>query len=783
MEAIARAVPRSTFDPLALLAELDRDPRELARWTRENTTLLPYRGVLRGWKGVLMDRQGNSLDRSLFLGELLALSGKGPIRLAHAQLSAEAAEALLREIRPTAQQEAPTFRSPLEMVEESDFEKHCRRFDVPAGEARDAFAATVLDGQRALEDLAQRVADQTAVVSAGVGPVDGEAQRSREYASAIESLRDHWWVQLETPEGWMDLDVTLSERVRSSGILQPKEILELPRARSPEEEDPGSTLEAELHRLDLRVVIERWRDDEFSRVPLVEASLVPCALVGERIALRHVAPYWPASLDLSKEADPIARLKEIVLEQREWIPVLTVAGDSRIRHSFEPDGTLHDATSPEYVSAFRSWQAGVQGLGDRLGRMLGGESEKEKERPTEKGAVTAEWIEFEFRAPGRPARVVRRTVFDLLSPEERSTGIDFAAVDDRRSRLERGVALLGTTEILLTVNALSPEFVVHESLSGVAAKRPLFTEAARGGFSERSAGLGKLLESGVGREALLTLASCRLGAEARDAGRYVDSPNIVSYWSTFSMDGEETLHHVLAFDFVANGVGVLPREGVDPIQARLRQGVIDTAAEAVLLPLLTSGGSVTDNPSELSVRMSGVTWVPVRSPEDPDWKKIPIPENARAQITEALSEGRLVLLPVGEGVTGKEGNFAWWRIDPRTGDTLGVGRRGWGQTATEYMMASAGSAGFGVATALFWCYRSGSALSSDECQCLIFVNAMLGAVSGPIFLHLTGYTVLMGILTGMVPGEAAAFVGWWSVGTWWIREICRQDLGSPAPGR
>ena len=32
-----------------------------------------------------------------------------------------------------------------------------------------------------------------------------------------------------------------------------------------------------------------------------------------------------------------------------------------------------------------------------------------------------------------------------------------------------------------------------------------------------------------------------------------------------------------------------------------------------------------------------------------------------------------------------QGALGWWRIDPSTGQTLGIGRQGWGQATTEYM--------------------------------------------------------------------------------------------------
>lgn len=45
------------------------------RWVRDNTTFDPYEGAMRGARGTLLSRGGNSLDRALLLGEVLGAMG------------------------------------------------------------------------------------------------------------------------------------------------------------------------------------------------------------------------------------------------------------------------------------------------------------------------------------------------------------------------------------------------------------------------------------------------------------------------------------------------------------------------------------------------------------------------------------------------------------------------------------------------------------------------------------------------------------------------------------
>src|SRR5262249_33801924 len=81
-----KETPRDRWDPDYVVASLGSDPQVIVEWVRENTGWIPYHGVLRGPVGVLMDRQGSSLDRALLLATLLERAGQR-VRLAHGLLS------------------------------------------------------------------------------------------------------------------------------------------------------------------------------------------------------------------------------------------------------------------------------------------------------------------------------------------------------------------------------------------------------------------------------------------------------------------------------------------------------------------------------------------------------------------------------------------------------------------------------------------------------------------------------------------------------------------------
>ena len=98
LQETVQEIPGDTFDLPAIVDRAGANPGRLFQWVRDNTSLVPYVGALRGPRGVLMDRLGNSLDRSLLLSELLRLAGVRT-RIVGGSLSEEQAQRLLDRCR------------------------------------------------------------------------------------------------------------------------------------------------------------------------------------------------------------------------------------------------------------------------------------------------------------------------------------------------------------------------------------------------------------------------------------------------------------------------------------------------------------------------------------------------------------------------------------------------------------------------------------------------------------------------------------------------------------
>ena len=216
---------------------------------------------------------------------------------------------------------------------------------------------------------------------------------------------------------------------------------------------------------------------------------MPAELIGKSIALRFVPVAWPRDLNLFQEKNPLAKLKETVLAQAEWLPILQIDGQNISRYTFNDYGDFGDMTLPGYAQAAMAGRALVhkveeaaEGLGNKIGGVLGGPKEKPAATATSPSRkhVTAVWIDYELHSPGHAARTVRRDILDVLGPAARAISPAVAPTMSEFDRLERGLALMGETDILPLVSQLTPQFAGHLTTANLLANRQALSDVMRG---------------------------------------------------------------------------------------------------------------------------------------------------------------------------------------------------------------------------------------------------------------------------------------------------------------
>lgn len=642
IDAGLRDAPRDRWDPAYVVEVLGKDPDTLFAWVRENTAWIPYRGVLRGAAGVLMDREGSSIDRALLLATMLEKAGH-TVRLAHGELSREQAATLLPAL--VARRAALMTESLAGL--EGDLQPAAAQHQLPTNAfARTQESMTTGLG-RLFEELHARTADQTERLLREVQRPDPDAEWIARYEHAITTLQDHWWVQLEVGTTWRDLDVMTRETVTAHALTAAASTFGI------------ADLPADVHhQLAVRVVAEQWNAGTLSERRVLEHVLRPFESLGEPMILQ----IWPSAMPRELHGDPDSPLglRAAALEQDAWTAALGIGT------KVVGQGALSLGAAPA---------AGGGAFGGLGAAMAGAAKQANGTSAPAAEELSAVWIEYEIRAPGDSALTIRRAVFDLFGPAARAAHATTTLHMDEQKRLVRSLALMLRTEMLPVTSALAPEYLAHLTGRNLLANSAALRTIAAGASDPSAIDTDSLLEEGgPPLTPLYSLALARLEWSRFGDVQLVDRIGLLTrHRHPGPMGDAITLRgavDVVTGDF---GVSLTVR---DAFVVRHAQGVFDTNAEA-----LWWTGEGLNNTGEAFA--TSRDWLTLDSP-DANLDRLRLPADARARIAQDLASGLIVVAPGRPVPRGPDEFVGWWRIDPATGLTEGVAGNGWGQCGTEY---------------------------------------------------------------------------------------------------
>jgi hypothetical protein len=676
----------------SLVSQLGTDPEALLGWVRDSTQWVPYRGALRGSSGVLGERVGNSLDRAWLLYELLRFSGT-EARLARGTLAPAEARSLLEAlaargvVRPSQGSEnIADVYSDLLALDREDLRAKFRQ----QAAAEDERKLQVLD----------RVAAQTSDLLGAMSGVPG-GSLGQELPDLAELVREHWWVQIRAGSEWIDLHPSSQDfpgiSIPPDYTIEPSDILDL---------DPGL-----LHRVDVRLVLEAWTGGHRAEDVVLEYSMVPANVGPVFLTIGHAPVSADIAFDSNEwEPEPFEKIEEASA----WQPVLLVDGSEVMGETFSWPSTESAGggdAEPEERPAEGGGSAGLGGLF--------GSRSKEPSAQTRAGnngakarhdAVTAEWIEYEIHMPGISSRTVRRPLFDLLGPSGRSSEPTSPPIETDAVRLERAMALLGTTDILVLSADLPDRAIEAQVLRGGTGAVQMIRKVLESDASDPE-GLTLALGSTYrASSALLALASARRKWSPVQDQTYLGEVNILSQHRWLMDDAAGNVMAMEGLDIVANQVSSVPGPQVDPFRLVVQQGVLDTNAEAVLMTRNKPVANVAllhEAASQL-----GINWIMLQAADDPSLKELGLPDDMSARIRAELRDGSLALVPERAFLVEGESAFGWWKIDPLTGETLGMGPQGWGQSMVQraHMEGTTRSVtpmwvkAFRATMDMFWCF-------------------------------------------------------------------------------
>lgn len=674
-EALGK-IPREHFDPAAVLQRIGAEPDALTAFVRDQTAWIPYLGALRGAVGVLMDRRGNSLDRSLLLADLLHRAGQS-VRLAHAKLKPEQAQPLVYAFlnppaapvpapQPAAAQGGSAALSPAQQILD-DAVSAARKYGIDETRTRQFAARQQFRGERLYQDMIERVTDQTpllqnAIDAAKVRKADAAPSPA---ADALAAACDHWWVQRQNGNDWVDLDVTLPALHGGNAPTAPAETF------APDK------LPADVwHTVVVRVVAESWDGKKLGEAALLEQPLRCADVCDKNVVLRSIPLDWPDDFTIVAGDDVAKKVKQAAIAQHRWMPVLKVGADQITQHAIEGDGTFID--KPQTLAIERGGKTSQS-------KMTGASGALEGDTPAlaaaaHKGFLTAQWIEYDIRSPGHAAKTYRRQIFDLIGAGARNAAPPQLAELTNHQKLQRSLALLGETQIVVAGSEVSPEFVEYQALASAlngASVMPKVYRSLANPVPGKPVDWAKVSgEVGSGLSPAWMLAVTRLRLNPGRQSIYLDRPNVLTHHVFLGADPQDRFTGGTAFDIVANPVAVYPSAKADAFQVRMQQGIADTNAESLLQQ---SSGKI-DNAADRLTADDSIQIV--RTADDPALASLS--SEAHARVAADLAAGYAIALPKQVQAATTSDGSCWWRIDLSSGETLGIGVNGWGVSLVEY---------------------------------------------------------------------------------------------------
>ena len=652
--AASADVARAEFDPAALAQSLGNDPQKLFEWVRDRTWWAPYRGLLRGATGVMLDRVGSNLDRAVLLGDLMRRSGR-TVRMAHAVLQEDQARTLLGELRPIPDVRRPRVApTPVRAARE-----HAIDAILPGAEKylRDEIAySTRLFGQA--QAVVRMQTSQLLAATRGMAAPNAVNDDQQRFAM----LQDHWWVEYEVDGKWIAMDV-----LRPDARIGDEPAAASTRFVWKRGEQSPAIPPNDWHSVQIRVVIERYEDGATSESTVLESVVRPADVIDRPISLAHIPKPWPklmADRQITSNA-----LKAAALSVSEWTPVLKIGDELFVQSGFADSGDLA-SFSTDSPGAMGDITGSFGGFGSALG---GGDESR--------SFATAEWIDFEVRVPGETSQSLRRTVFDLLGPAKRAAKAAGLDAGTEASRFQRFEALSGRTYILLQASDWTADFVAHLLSRSIAANEADLRSLSRVGdrvatTTRARTVLDRLEDWGP----LPNLVLWRSALEATPSDTYINRANVLTARINRSILDLE--RGVGLIDIASNPSGVRRTSARGAFEARLQRGVADTVAEWFALG--DHRGTAENIASMFAAAGYGIDQgVRVAASDISAVRKLGWPSDTAARLEEHINTGYLAIGLKQPIRLGDRQRLGWWRIDPKSGETVGVMDTGFHQNLTE----------------------------------------------------------------------------------------------------
>lgn len=695
---LQKRIKRTGFDVDARAKELGPDINEIFQFVRDEIRYEIYLGILRGAKGTLMSLAGNSFDQSTLLAKLLN-ANKFTVRFAQGILDDGKANMLFSQMFRTKTLQAdgtPKFnnvRSDLKRlgVDMSKFKLSYAESNL----ARMGFEEEIFED--ASEDFAYLVKE---LRSSGL-KLEGDRKKSHE--KMLAESKAHLWVQVRKGGRWIDLDPSFSEAKVGERFAKSEKILDFEIFLSSRQKTSRKQERELFHHVSFEIQIESLKGKELEKKTLLKKTFRTSDLAGRSILIVNVPNIQIKEPDFSKEIQRV----------NAFMPLLQIDDDNFFDKGFGLEGQVFNSSrfSPHGEMA-ATLRGGFGGIGDILGRRLGGSSPKQS-----KSQLTGQWLKMTLSSPGEKDKEYVREVFDGIGVEkrERQKSRSYQIKSEFKDKKRLRMLLLGYQQLLIEPGFSCGKFAINELVAKLrkVSEFVLTDLRAKAGLvqvneRDRSLKNSEIFKSDMLGE-LLTL-SCEVRRLGRRIGAaqypgtsfYRSIPGIVIFRTEFDIPPGKKPVIRRGFDIVENAFQVVAeKDQSNAFLFNLFLGVLQTHMEKKLALELhesfvqsersvgESGKFGNEIPASSMIgvfeaaRTSGIKTTLLGQGSAEGLAALKVSPEAKARIRQEIGKGNLVLVPEKSVTIAGKKTVGWWRIDPQKGTTLGIMESGRGQAIPE----------------------------------------------------------------------------------------------------
>ena len=694
LDVVNGKIDRSLFEIDALADRLGSDPAAMFHFVRDEIRYEPYTGVLRGPLGTLLCRAGNSLDRSLLLAALLQKIGL-TTQIANGHLSSQQAQTLVNRLFEPVKPVPQSIPTIAELAPDVS-----RAMGVDQAKLLQLSDQMQVYGQKQNKQLMDYVDSESSYLSNLLRKAGVDAGVITPNDKLLAEASEHYWVQYQNASGqWVDLDSAFTDAEPGKANTQVANTFA-----------SDSVPEELYHHLRITLTLRVAQVADGNDGPSTDTVLLDKELrVAEEQGKDIIVVNFPVPVPDFTRAR--GNLSDVLAGTKGYQTMLQVGNQATAGKYFSLDGQISDKLGGpvgDVVTNAGGVGGALGGLGGGIGGALGGAQQSSMTR------IVGEWAEFRLTSPGdadaSPAvrnfrrDIVAPTVVESWSastPDNPRTTLTKVGKDALRERL------FWSAELLPVTGAIAVDYPGYLTLKSFPENHASVDTLAKTAFVVSDSGNPASPSS---RPPVTNLLLAQGATQLTNNINRTRFPNLRSYFGRPGLLAYETAaanasghaYVTRGYDIIAlpariagngaSGSGEIHR---DASSLHVLNGVLATRLEWALMaePSGASSAGAREQPVYNASRVFAAArehgvHVVVLHPDANGLNELAtmsVPAPVKAELSSSLATGHAAAVPVIPVDLDGRSQIAWWSLDNKSGELIGVMPGGRGQGMEEYI--------------------------------------------------------------------------------------------------